>query len=161
MTYEISKEWCLAMAELEVGATPGAGSLAMRPYVEGETMQAEAAAEDSRVAFGRFISLMRRQRGLSIEKLADDADIDVGELLSIEEDAHYMPEPRTVYQLASAFKVSRSRMMELSGLVKPKDAHFLEEAVRYAARSESMAVLSAEEQAALDGMIAVLSEKEE
>ena len=159
MTYDISKEWCLAMAELEVGATPGAGSLAMRPYIEEETMLAEAATEDSRIAFGRFINLMRRSHTLSIEKLAEDADIDIGELMSIEEDTHYTPKPRTVYQLASVFNVSRSRLMGLSGLVRPKDAHFLEEVVRYAARSESLATLSAVEQAALDGMIAVLSKR--
>jgi len=132
----------------------------MRPYIPDETMLAEAAAEDSRVAFGRFVSLMRRKRQLSIEGLAEVIDIDVGELMSIEEDAHYTPEPRTVYQLASSFEISQGRLMELAGLAKPKDTHFLEKAVRYAARSEPTAALSAEEQAALDGMIAVLSERE-
>ena len=49
--------------------------------------------------------------------------------------------------------------MGLSGLTKPKDVSYVEEAVRYAARSESIEELSAEEQAALYGLIFVLSEK--
>ena len=159
MRFEISKEWCLAAAELERGVTPGAGALAMRPYVQGETMEAEAAIEDSRIAFGRFVHLMRRQRRLSIEKLAEEADLDIGELMSIEEDAHHTPEPRTIYQLASIFHVSQGRLMELAGLVRPKDVRFMQEAVRYAARSESVEALSSDEQAALDGLITVLSEK--
>ena len=102
---------------------------------------------------------MRRGRGWSVEKLADNADIEVGEILSIEEDAHYFPDIRTVYQMADVFSVSQIRLMELSGLSKPKDVRFVEDAVRYAARSESIAALSDEEQAALDGLISVLSEK--
>ena len=49
--------------------------------------------------------------------------------------------------------------MGLSGLTVPKDISYVEEAVRYAARSESLSKLTPDEQAALDGLIAVLSEK--
>ena len=49
--------------------------------------------------------------------------------------------------------------MGLSGLTRPKDIQYVEAAVRYAAKSESIASLSPEEQAALEGLISVLSEK--
>jgi hypothetical protein len=49
--------------------------------------------------------------------------------------------------------------MGLSGLTRSKDMSFVEDAVKYAARSESLEDLSEEEQAALDGLIAVLGSK--
>ena len=102
---------------------------------------------------------MRRQQKLSVEALAERADVDVAEVMSIEADAHYLPDSRTLYQLALIFKVSHKRLMGLSGLTRPKDIQYVEEAVRYAAKSESIASLSPEEQAALEGLISVLSEK--
>jgi len=159
MKIEVTKEWCMTMAQHEADAEIGAGLLAVDPVFDGETALVETMKDESRVAFGRFINLMRRKQGLSIEKLAKDADVDIGEIMSMEEDVHYTPEPRTIYQLATVFHVSQGRLMELSGLMQPKDVQFVEEAVRYAARSESIEALTAEEQAALDGLISVLSEK--
>lgn len=159
MKIDVTKDWCMTMARREAGADVGAGLIAADPIFDGEAALDDLVREESRLAFGRFVKLMRRGRGWSIEQLAENADIDVGEIMSIEEDAHYFPEPRTVYQMASIFSVSQGRLMELSGLSKPKDVTFVEEAVRFAARSESIEALSKEEQAALDGLISVLSEK--
>ena len=85
---------------------------------------------------------MRRRDKLSLEALAERADVDLAELMSIEFDAHYLPESRTLYQLAHTFKVSHKKLMGLSGLTKPKDVQYVEEAVRYAARSESKSLES-------------------
>lgn len=159
MKIDVTKDWCMTMARREADADVGAGLIAADPIFDGEAALDDLVREESRLAFGRFVKLMRRGRGWSIEQLAENADIDVGEIMSIEEDAHYFPEPRTVYQMASIFSVSQGRLMELSGLSKPKDVTFVEEAVRFAARSESIEALSKEEQAALDGLISVLSEK--
>lgn len=158
MKIEVTKDWCMTMAQREAGAEVGAGLIAADPVFEGEA-QHEIMFDESRVALGRFVQLMRRQRKVSLERLADQADIEIAELMSIEQDAHYLPEPRTIYQLANTFSVSQKKLMGLSGLTKPKDVSYLEEAVRYAARSESIKELSPEEQAALDGLISVLSEK--
>lgn len=158
MKIDVTKDWSMTMAQLEAGAEVGAGLIAADPIFDGEA-ELDEMRDESRLAFGRFVKLMRRGRGWSVEKLADNADIEVGEILSIEEDAHYFPDIRTVYQMADVFSVSQIRLMELSGLSKPKDVRFVEDAVRYAARSESIAALSDEEQAALDGLISVLSEK--
>lgn len=153
MKIEVTKDWCKTMALREGDAEVGAGFIAVDPIIDGQT------APESRLALGRFVHLMRRQRKLSLEQLADDADVDVGELMSIEMDAHHLPDPRTIYQLANLFGVSPKKLMALSGLTKPKDISYVEEAVRYAARSESIEDLSAEEHAALDGLILVLSGK--
>jgi transcriptional regulator with XRE-family HTH domain len=115
--------------------------------------------DETRIAFGRFVSLMRRQRGLSVEKLADQATLDVGELVSIEEDIDYAPEPRTVYHLARTFDVPQEGLMQLAGLIVANDADFRQAAVRFAARSESSQKLSPEEKAALSAFVEVLSRR--
>lgn len=159
MDSQLTSEWCLVMAEQELGFEVGAGALALDPAPE--LQDENDVADESRLALGRFVTLARRKGGLSVEALAEKADTDVGELLSIERDAHHLPETRTIYRLAMVFGVSQKKLMGLSGLTKPKDVRYVDEAIRYAARSESIARLSKEEQAALDGLIAVLSDKQE
>lgn len=159
MKIDVTKEWCTTMAQKEAGADVGAGLIAADPIFNGEAELDDFIRDESRLAFGRFVRLMRRGRGWRIEQLAEKADVEVGEIMSIEDDVHYFPEPRTVYQFASVFSVSRKRLMVLSGLTKPKDIQFVNEAVRYAARSESIEALSDAEQAALDGLISVLNKE--
>lgn len=159
MKINITKEWCIMMAKQEEGAEVSAGLTAADPVFVGEVASDDFIREESRLAFGCFVNLIRRGRGWPIEQLAEKADIEVGEIMSIEDDAHYFPEPRTVYQIANVFSVSQVRLMELSGLTKPKDIRFVNEAVRYAARSEPIKALSDAEQAALDGLISVINEK--
>ena len=159
MKIDVTKQWCMKMAQREAGAEVGAGLLAADPIFDGEAVVDDLVLDESRLAFGRFVNLMRRGRGLTIEQLAESADVEVGEIMSLEESTQHLPDVRTVHQMASIFSVSQGRLMELSGLSKPKDVTFVEEAVRYAARSESIEALTAAEQAALDGFISVLSEK--
>ena len=127
---------------------------------DGERIPAEVGeAEGPNVAFGRFVNLMRRQRGMSLEQLADDADVDMGDLVEIESDPNHRPELRTAYQLANYFKVSQSGLMQVAGLATPKDVTLFDEGVRFAARSESTAALTPEEGTALEAFVAVLSEQ--
>lgn len=158
MIIERTKEWWLARAAREGDAAVSAGLLAIDP-VAGENPAAEHAAqpEENRIAFGKFVNLMRRRQGFSIEKLADEAELDASEVLVIEDDVHYLPEPRTVYRLAQVFKVPQRQLMELAGLTAANDDELRREAVRFAARSESMERLTKSESAALDAFVAVLS----
>ena len=157
MTYSTTADWALARAALDETSTPGAGPLSARPHVPDETFWLRG--EETRLAFARFVNMARRQRGWSIEKLADDAHIEVGELMSIEQDGGHEPELRTIWRLSEIFDVSQARLMELAGLASPKDTHAMEEAVRYAARSTAITALTAEEQAAFDGLVSVLRDK--
>ena len=159
MKIEITKEWCLRMAQFETDTEIGAGLLAFDPIFDGESVPVFNTLEESSVVFSRFVRLMRRKRGLTLEKLADDADIEIAELVEIEDDTRYKPQPRTVYQLANYFQVPQSNLLQVAGLTVPKDAQLLEEAVRFAARSEPVAALSPEESAALEAFVAVLSEQ--
>ncbi|TAJ85326.1 MAG: XRE family transcriptional regulator [Reyranella sp.] len=151
----------MAQARREGGAVIGAGLLAFDPVPEEHGSGAQsAAAEETRIAFGKFVNLMRRRRGFSIEQLAQAADLDASELLVIEDHNHYVPEPRTIFKLAETFEVSQRRLMQLAGLTAANDAGFRQEAVRFAARSESVQKLTLEESSALEAFVAVLSDRE-
>lgn len=161
MRLKRSKEWWLSRARREGNAVVGAGLLAFDPTPEERVASAHGAvAEETRIAFGKFVNLMRRQRGLSLERLADAADLDASELLVIEDGVHYVPEPRTVYKLAQTFDVPQRRLMQLAGLSAANDIGLRQEAVRFAARSEAVQNLTPEEASALEAFIAVLSERE-
>ena len=160
MKNEISKEWCMLMAQYEGDDEIGAGQFAFDPVFDGEPLPAEARAEENpNVAFGRFVNLMRRQREMSLEQLAENADVDMADLVKIESDPHHKPELRTTYQLANYFKVSRSGLMQVAGLAGAKDSRLFDEGVRFAARSESTAELTPQEVAALEAFVTVLSER--
>ena len=161
MRLERSKEWWLERARREGESFVGAGLLAFDPSPEQAKGGADApAAEENRIAFGKFVNLMRRREGRSIEELASAADVDASELLVIEDDLRHVPGPRTVYKLAQHFRVPQPRLMELAGLTVANDVGLREEAVRFAARSEAVQKLSKEELAALEAFVSVLSGKE-
>lgn len=158
MKVEITRDWCLKMALLEGDSEIGAGLLAIDPVFDGD-VTATTPSDDPSIAFGRFVRLMRRNRGLSIEKLADDVAVDVAELVAIEDDTHHKPEVRTVYQLANFFQVPRPNLMQLAGLAVSNNNRLNDEAARFAARSDPVVALTAEERLALEAFVAVLSEQ--
>jgi transcriptional regulator with XRE-family HTH domain len=155
MKIEVSKEWCMRMAQIEDDSEIGAGALALDPVVEAKAVVAEAG--EKTIAFSRFVQLARRHRRLTVEKLAEDADVDVADLVGIEEGSH--PDLRTVYQLANYFRVERANLLQVAGLTEKKDSRVADEAIRFAARSEPTAALSTEERSALEAFVAVLSER--
>lgn len=163
MKIEFTKEWCLRMAELEAQSASdldiGSGPLVKQvaPAAEGVAGQ----VPDPNIAFGRFVRLMRRHKQLTLEKLAEDARVEITELVEIEEDARHVPDPRTVYQLAQQFHVPTPKLMQLAGLSRPKDSRLSEEAIRFAARSEPVEELDDAERAALEAFVSVLSERSE
>jgi HTH-type transcriptional regulator, competence development regulator len=159
MTIEITKEWCRRMAQLEGGFEVGAGLTALDPTFDGAPATQAQSLGEANVAFGRFVRLMRRSKGLTVERLAGEADVDVAELVEVEEDAHYKPEVRTVYQLANYFRLPRSSLLQVAGLAAPRDEKLLDEAVRFAARAEPVTQLTPEERAALEAFVSVLSER--
>jgi len=164
MKMNLSKEWLRQRAALDDKADVSAGTLDLNrlPAARSSNVvstQASAEAESPNPAFGRLINLWRRKKGLRIESLAEKARIDVGELIEIERNLNYVPEPRTVYQLAKTLDLPSERMLELSGNLIARDSSLGEEAVRFAARSESVEKLSKDEQRALEEFVKFLSEK--
>jgi len=160
MRIEITKDWCIKMARLEDDYEIGAGAIAVDPVFDGEKAAADTSEQsEPSIAFGRLLRLMRRSQGLSVEKLADDAKVEMEELVGIEEDTHFRPKIRTVYQIATYFNLPQANLLQVARLTTPRDPRLTEEAVRFAARSEPVVALTKEERAALDAFVTVLSER--
>lgn len=110
------------------------------------------------LAFGRLINFKRRNLGWTLEKLAEQADVDLEELINIEHEEGDSPEPRTVYNLAAALALPAKKLMTLSGLAQEDDRRVKEAALRFAARSESVELLTATERDALEEFVKFLND---
>ena len=152
------KEWSLRMAMKELGQEIGAGGFGFRDVpVAADTLSSIAPEMPlEKVAFSRFVELMRRKKGLTVEQLADACDIEVAEIISIEDEALSGIGPRTVFQIAKCFNVSESKLMQIAGLRQVQDANLAAKSLRFAARSNSMASLTKEEREALEEFVAHL-----
>lgn len=104
---------------------------------------------------GKFIELSRRNRRLTVEDLAAQADVDLSDLVELETNESAAPEPRTVYQLSQVFGVPAQAMMELAGLATAR-GEVNNAAVRFAARAESISDLSEQERSALEEFVGIL-----
>jgi len=120
-------------------------------------MLSAGGAPSVRPAFGRLIEYARRKLGLSVEKLAERADVDLEAIVEIETDDRAVPEPRTVYQLAQALRIPPGKLMEVAGLATPKP-DVSRAALKFAARSEPTSRLSRDEREALEEFVKVLAE---
>lgn len=164
MKMNLSKDWLRQRAAQEEKAEVSAGTLEIDRLAPTRpsnviSIQSSAESESPNPAFGRLINLWRRKKGLRIEVLADKARIDLAELIEIERNLNFVPEPRTVYQLAKTLDLPSERMLELSGNLVVRDSNLGKEAVRFAARSESVEKLSKDEQMALEEFVKFLSER--
>lgn len=110
-------------------------------------------------AFGKLINLCRRRNRMRMEQLAEAAAIDVDEIILIELNPAYVPEPRTVFQLSRVLGLPERRMLELSGNLIARDMQLCEHAVLFAARSQPLELLTSEELEALNDFVTFLSGK--
>lgn len=158
MKLTLTKDWLVRRAALENDIDVAAGLLARHPSFE-EEPQPNAPPAEARLALGPLVELMRRKYRMSMEKLAQEARVDLAEIVSIERDPGFRPEPRTVYQIATVLHLPSKGLLQLSGNTVVKDQTFRDEAVRFAARSGSVERLTREEQRALEEYVAFLSER--
>jgi len=160
MKLNLSDEWCLAAADREGDQEVGAGFVAFDPLVS-KSIKAEPlidrTTETAHLAFGRLVNLLRRRQSYTIERLAQRARVDIDELLLIEKDHEFRPEPRTVHQLAEVFHLQPRALFLLAGSSIPR-GDLLQEVVKFAASSEPVAKLSSEEATAVEHFVAVLTE---
>ena len=103
-----------------------------------------------RDAFRLFVELLRRKHKLTVDELAQRAEIDRREIIAMERTVGYRPSPRTLYKLSQFFQIPERRFLVLAGAVKEVPESFRGEASRFAAQSESFATLTSEEKKALD-----------
>lgn len=108
--------------------------------------------------FGRFIEFARRKQRMSIEDLSVQIAVDLSELVALENDPDAQPRPRTVHKLATFLKLPVGPLMELSGLAESRRSNIGSAALRFAARSETSAELSPQENQAFDEFVKVIVE---
>ena len=114
--------------------------------------------EALRVSFGTLISLQRRELHLSVEKLAVAANIELEDLLRIEDDSTYIPNPATVRRLAEALKLPASQLLVLSGNIGSLNDKLHKAALQFVDRVHEAEKLSPEHAKALHDFVQVLIE---
>jgi len=156
MKFNTNPEWLERQAALEDNCYVSVGGLISA--VE-ELEQRSPAAELAHAAFIRLLQLARRYRRLTLEQFSDKLDVDLAELVGLETDEHYSPQPRTVKKIAEFLNVPAEKLFLLSGLTRAKDVHFEEAALRFAARSQPTKELTDEEHQALEEYVKFLCER--
>jgi transcriptional regulator with XRE-family HTH domain len=151
-----SKDWYARRIALEGDADIGAGTIAA--IREPAVAQTQASPIDTRIAFGTFVELWRRNRGWDAVKLAEVAGVNPEEILEIEHSPQSEPEPNAVFRLAQVFEMPSKILMELAGLVEPRTPNLRQAAVRFAARSESVTALNAHEREAFEAFVSAITE---
>ncbi len=125
---------------------------------EPKSRATEIQAAPARLAFGTLISFRRRALKISLESLAEKARIELEELLRIDKDLDYRPEPRTVCQLAEVLRLPIPQLLILSGNAVAKDERLNKAAMKFAARSRAVEKLNRDQAEALDEFVKVLVE---
>ena len=150
-----SMEWLLHMADEEDRAqSVSVGGLA-------HDLGMKSPSQFEPWVFGTLIEFARRAARLTVEQLAERADTDLAELIDVERNKRLTVHMRTVYQLANALHLSPRKLAVLAGLVHENDENLGMAALRFAARSEPTANLSAEERRAFEEFVKVLVDKSE
>lgn len=109
-----------------------------------------------REAFQRVVQMLRRSRGLTVDKLAVKAGIDRQELIAVERNPGYRPSPLTLHRLGEFFEVPTEKLAILAGAIREIPEELQQQASRFAAQSSSFSKLTVEERRALDEFVGFL-----
>ena len=125
MTRTVSREWVRQAAkdEMEFGEEIGAGLLPLDPFFTRERM-CEVCNFVTREAFGYYIAYNRARLRHSGITYAEMIGISPSELVQIENDIWYEPSYEILDKLATFLNVDRQKLIDLSGIEKPKCESF-------------------------------------
>lgn len=160
MKFNTDRKWLEQRADQEDRHFISVGGLisTLDPTCQMELTSTQS-VETTKTAFVRLLQLARRERRLTLEKLAEKADVDLAVPVKIETDETFEPDLRTVHQSASALDLPVKKLMVLAGLLHVKDVGLQQASVRFAARSEPIGNVSPEEHAALEEYVKFLNER--
>jgi transcriptional regulator with XRE-family HTH domain len=106
---------------------------------------------------GAVVVQIRRRDRLTVAQLADRVRVDEDEIISIEQDRHFSPEPRTLHQLSTYMKVPAVSLMKLTPDAANADEEFHDIALKFAASSEDLSALSRVERRRLNEFVKFLA----
>lgn len=109
-----------------------------------------------RYAFQVTLENLRRAKGLTVEQLAKKTGISHDEVLAMERNDGYRPQPYTLHILSKFYGIPDERLAALAGAFREIPEDIKESATRYAAQSESFAKLTKQERRALDDFVKAL-----
>jgi HTH-type transcriptional regulator, competence development regulator len=121
--------------------------------------KSETPSAATNLTFGAFLRMLRQQRKMEINDLAQKAKIEAEEIVKIENDATYRPRPRTVSKLAELFKIPVDRMSMLAGHISEIPNELREQSVRFMANAKHVAGLPKEEAKLLREFVSILCGK--
>lgn len=105
---------------------------------------------------GKVVRFVREQHGWTRTELAELANVDTEDIVSLETRIDFDPSPRTVTQLADACHFSRARFIQLANHRRESAAN---DGLRFAAKSKSAEVVTDEEYEAIRALVEVLSQR--
>ncbi|MDP9009873.1 MAG: helix-turn-helix domain-containing protein [Pseudomonadota bacterium] len=140
-----------------IPVTSGARHVSARP--ESFAVAGDRTGVPLRIALGVLVRQLRSSAGLSIADLAERADVSEEELRRVEHDPHYTARARLIHQLSSYFSVSLAMLSQMAGATHEVDRVLFNESVRFAARSDDVSRLTADESAALNAFVSLLNER--
>lgn len=161
MQLNLSRQWYEREFSKDA-AGPTAAVTAGQPNLEMPKREAQPASTavhrgGAALAFGLLVQMTRRSLGWTIEKLAEQADVDLETLIQIEHEEGDCPDPHTVYNLAAALHLPEQKLLALSGAAHLEDQRVREAALRFAARSKPVEQLNATEREALEEFVKFLN----
>lgn len=112
-----------------------------------------------RMALGTLVRQLRLKHQMTIAELATRANVSEEELRCVEHDPHYTAKPRFLFQVSNFFDVPLNKLAQISGATHAVERGLFNNAVKYAAKSDDLSVLSAEEAQTLDAFVAYLNQQ--
>jgi ribosome-binding protein aMBF1 (putative translation factor) len=162
MKLNLDRKWFEDRISTEDNCDVSAGAAPEEPAAEHE-LRVVQHPEDEFVethSFGTLVVMLRRDRMLSVEELAKEARISAADILNIEVDPNYVPNPGAVHQLAEYFHIPQRSLLKLANATIVHNDRLREAAVRFAAGSSQVMKLSREERAALTEFVELLSSQD-
>ncbi len=162
MKLTMSREWFEREVQLEEGLDVSVGLNA--PAARDVDDRAEPAVSEGigscadLAVFGKLVNLRRRERGMTLEALAEKAAVGLDEVCAIDSGRWERAKSQTVHNLAAALALPDAKLMQLSGLVTERDYSLQDAAVHFAARAQVLEALTPGEAQALDEFVRYLSE---
>lgn len=117
---------------------------------------ADPKSEVIRFAFREVMRALRRKKGLSLDQLATQLDVEREELARIERQEGCRPSLLLLQKLSRFYKIPHRKLTELAGVAHPAESGLRAQASRFAAHAEALTTLTAEESRMVDDFVTYL-----
>jgi transcriptional regulator with XRE-family HTH domain len=161
MNFESVRDWLARKLEHADDSEVGSGGTSLAALREdaGARTVTPGALADVPTEIGKAIRYVRERRGWSRCELAELADIDESDVLTIETSPHPVVAPRTVSNLARVCQFSTQRFQLLANHIALHESTAANDAsVRFAARSGNISSVTRQDLEAVRLLVVSLSE---